>query len=220
MAYLGRPLALAGIQIKLDMKGDGPKPMYYTGGEKKESLFQQLEVPLRIGDKVSQTDGTVGFYVHGDGDGYRVFHRCQRRLKRDADVPYIDDKTTLSMKTAKETPPVSITVLFHPAGKISLTTGLLPVKEMKLLDTWTEKAMKNMFLTLYYGPFLTPESQLQMFLPKAMEKEWSFLSFERPGEKKAERDIKPPWMETDQEEEWKQIMEGWLLLGAGTTRKE
>lgn len=219
LAYLGRPLALAGIQIKLDMKGDDPKPMYYTDGEKKESLLQQLEVPLRIGDKVSQTDGTVGFYVHGDGDGFRVFHRCQRELKRDADVPYIDDKTTLSMKTVKEAPPVSVTVLFHPAGKISMTTGLLPVKEMKLLDAWTEKAMKNMFLTLYYGPFLTPGSQLQMFLPKAMEKEWSFLSFERPGEKKTERDIMPPWMGTDQEEEWKQIMEGWLLLGAGTTRK-
>ena len=76
-----------------------------------------------------------------------------------------------------------------------MTTGLLPVREMKLSEAWTERAMENIYLTLFYGPFLTPQSQLQMFLPKA------------------------PWLDTDQEEEWKQIKEGWLLLKAGVQEK-
>lgn len=218
-AYLGRPLALAGMEVKLDIKGSCPMPMFYDDGEREKPLLKHLRIPLCIGDEVRQTDGTVGFYLHGEGRGFRVFHRCRRKQKGDRKVAYLDEKSTLEIKTAKEALPLNLTVLFHPAGKISMTTGLLPVKEMKLNNAWTERAIKKIYLTLYYGPFLTPKSQLQMFLPKAMEKEWSFLSFESPGVKREERDIKPPWMDTDQEEEYKQIKEGWLLLGAGVKEK-
>lgn len=220
LAYLGRPLALAGINVKLDMKGEYSMPMFYSERDREEPALRQFHVPLRIGDEVRQTDGTAGFYLHGTGEGFDVFHRCRRNGKRDGKVSYVDEKTTLSLGADKKISPISLTVLFHPAGKISMTTGLLPVKEMKLSDAWTERAMKNIYLTLYYGPFLTPGSQLQIFLPKAMEKEWSYLSFEEPGVKKEEEDIKPPWMGTDQEEEWKQIKEGWLMLRAGKKGKE
>lgn len=221
LAYLGRPLALAGISVKLDVKGSPPMPMFYSDSDRKEPLLNQLKVPMRIGDEVRQTDGTAGFYLHGDGEGegFGVFHQCRRKQKGDRTVAYLDEKTTLSVKTAKTASPVNLTVLFHPSGKISMTAGLLPVREMKLSEAWTERALKNIYLTLYYGPLITPKSQLQMFLPKAMEKEWSFLSFERPGEGTEETDIKPPWMDTDQEEEWKQIREGWLLLRAGAEEK-
>lgn len=219
VAYLGRPLALAGIEVKPEMKGSCPMPMFYSDSEKEEPTLEQLDIPLRIGDEVRQTDGTAGFYLHTGGDGYQVFHSCPKTLKRDVQVSYLDEKTTLNVKIGKRDSPIHLTVLFHPAGKISMTTGLLPVKEMKLSNAWTERAVKNIYMTLYYGPFLTPQSQLQMFLPKAVEKEWSFLSFDSPGVSREEGDIKLPWMETDQEEEWKRIKEGWLLLRAGAKEK-
>lgn len=216
LAYLGRPLALAGIEVKLDMKGSCPMPMFYNDGDRQESPLKKLLIPLRIGDEVCQTDGTVGFYRQRRGERFRVFHRCG---KKEGKVSYIDGETTLKIRAAGEDAPIKLTVLFHPAGKISMTTGLLPVKEMKLSEAWTERALKNIYLALYYGPFLTPRSQTQMFLPKAMEKEWSFLSFEKPGVQREEYDMTPPRMETEQEEEWKQIKEGWILLRARTEKK-
>lgn len=218
-AGMGRPLALAGIEIKVEVKGSSPVPMIYDNSERAESLLDRLQIPLRIGDEVRQTDGTAGFYLHGEGGGFCVFHQCRSEKGTESRTAYLDQNTTLNMKTTKDALPTRLTVLFHPAGNISMTTGLLPVKEMKLSEAWTERAIENIYLTLYYGPFLTPQSQLQMFLPKAMEKEWSFLSFEKPGIKNEERDIKPPWMDMDQEEEWKQIKEGWLLLKAGAKEK-
>ena len=218
-AGMGRPLALAGIEIEVDVKGSSPVPMIYDDSERAESLLERFSIPLRIGDEVRQTDGTAGFYLHGEGGGFSVFHQCRREKGEKIRTAYLDQNTTLNMKTAKDALPARLTVLFHPAGNISMTTGLLPVREMKLSEAWTERAMENIYLTLFYGPFLTPQSQLQMFLPKAMEKEWSFLSFEKPGIKNEERDIKPPWLDTDQEEEWKQIKEGWLLLKAGVQEK-
>ena len=78
-AGMGRPLALAGIEIEVDVKGSSPVPMIYDDSERAESLLERFSIPLRIGDEVRQTDGTAGFYLHGEGGGFSVFHQCRCR---------------------------------------------------------------------------------------------------------------------------------------------
>lgn len=209
-AFLGRPLALCTMTVRMDMKGTYLHPMFY--GEKAQRPgLSSMTVPMRVGEEIRQKDGTVGFFHHKTADGFSRFHSC---IKADRENAYIDSATVLDIPLSKGAGREEITVLCSPYGKVSLTCGLLPVKEMRLDARFTEEALQNIRLSLYMGPFLTPDVERQILLPKAMEKEWSYVYYEKPGEKRETDRIQNPWMEAVCEERQRKIEEGWLILKA------
>ncbi|MCM1121506.1 MAG: hypothetical protein NC416_02875 [Eubacterium sp.] len=210
ITFLGRPLALCTMTIQMDMKGTYPHPMFYEEKKQKSGL-ESMRIPLRIGDEVRQKDGTTGFYHHTKANDFSVFHTC---IKSDRENDYIDNNTVLNIPLSKEAGKEEVTVLLSPYGKVTLTSGLLPVKEMRLDAKFTEQAMQNIYFSIYAGPFLTPGTGLQLLLPKAMEKEWTYVYYEKPGERMEDEHIQNPWMEAVYEEQPCKIEEGWLILKA------
>ncbi len=210
IAFLGRPLALCTMTLGMDMKGAYPHPMFYEEKTQKSGL-DSVKIPLRIGDEVRQKDGTVGFYHHKTPNDFSVFHTS---IKSGRGNSYVDNNTVLDIPLSKEARKEEVTVLLSPYGKVSLISGMLPVKEMQLDAKFTEQAMQNIYFSIYAGPFLTPDSGLQLLLPKAMEKEWSYVYYEKPEEKRENNHIGEPWMEAVYEEQQRKIEEGWLILKA------
>lgn len=211
-AYMGHPVALAGLSFCLDIRGDYPEPLSSAAKETANCSIRNMHIPVRIGDRERQKDGTIGFYVLDGRQDYDRFHAAGITGKLKSG--YIDTESVLRPQLSKARETVKLTVLLSPYAAVNLTTGLLPVKEMKLPEAVVEKALERIYLTIFCGPFLTPRDELRFFLPKAMEKEWSFMSYRRPGEKQESREIKLPWLETTDFETLQVIKEGWIKLNA------
>lgn len=205
-AYLGHPLALVGLQMALERKQESQ-----VQTDKLISRIDRTIIETKIGESEKQKDGVIGFFLHDEKKTYKKLHVCTNKAVTST---YMDNVTTIPMSFVTQQHPISITLLMSAYGKISFTTGVLPVKEIALPQDLVETALQNIYMTLFYGPFLRPQQELQLYLPKGMEKEWSYLEYERPKEKVEYTDIQQPWLEAVQNIGKITIKEGWLKLNA------
>lgn len=206
-AWLGRPVALAGVRTVLELKGKAPGPVEYTREKSYKSPLKSMKLSMRVGEVNEQKDGTIGIFHHGQGNGYSHFYPCRCEEHRSS---YFGKDSSVETYLEQEE---EFTILCSPYGTIKFTTGLLPVKALKLNEKLVEKAMEQIYLTLYCAPVLT-EDPPRLPLPSAMEKKWLFLEYGKEGEKKVTNDIRVPWSDADHKEEPLQIREGWLMLYA------
>ena len=66
-------------------------------------------------------------------------------------------------------------MLVEPHGKVHLTTGILPVKDISIPEESFADALKNMEINFLTAPLLTPRSILETSLPKEDGYAWSWL---------------------------------------------
>ena len=212
-AGLGNPVALTGIKLCVEASGAFPSKYQIAEDKSADSPVEKMKFPIRIGESILKGDGTIGFFeMKNKEDDYEQLH-----LTTDVAIeneymtghPYI----TAGFSEKRE-----LALLVLPMQPIHLVTGFLPIKEMKLPPEQVEAALEKIYMTLYYGPFLTPKERLEMMIPKALEKEWRFLDFEGPEKPVETGEIAMPQMEAQEGGKGEIIREGWLKLMA--QRKE
>jgi hypothetical protein len=164
--------------------------------------------PVRIGELTRSDDGVLGFFVDDDYAHFRLVDKVIAATATEAgrsrgqlglydklsgmpapsaiDHPYIagtDDADTLVLHIGQT---VTLTILMHPTGKATLTSGLLPRKALALARDWVGKGLAAIAPSLRTGPVLVEtdlDTEGQVRLPKVsvFGKDQNFLWRDTPA---------------------------------------
>jgi hypothetical protein len=161
-----------------------------------ERELEAVAFPVRIGELTRTDDGVLGFFVDDDFTRFRPVDKAVAELARDAgrsrgqlgllnpgeplppalviDHPYVvgepgtelGDSDTLFLHLGQT---VTLTILLHPAGKMFLSSGILPRTSFSLARDWVAPGLARIAPALRTGPVLV-ETDLalegQVRLPK------------------------------------------------------
>lgn len=209
---VGRPLAVVRAQLRLELRP--PQDIDLSDPQRAEEWAQaerdaaRYAFPVRIGELTRSDDGVLGFFVDDDYSRFRLVDKVIAATAAEAgrsrgqlgvyaasaglppasaiDHPYIagtDDADTLQLHLGQT---VTLTLLMHPAGKATLTSGVLPRKAVALARDWVGPGLAAIAPSLRTGPVLV-ETDLadkgQVRLPKVsvFGKEQNFLWRDTPA---------------------------------------
>jgi hypothetical protein len=209
---VGRPVAVVRAQLRLEPKPpddiDLSDPARAAEWAAAEKLAAAYAFPVRIGELTRSDDGVLGFFVDDDYSRFRIVDkviasraatlgRSRGQLglyntsqgmpaEQDLNHPYIfgtDDADTLQLHLGQL---VTLTILMHPAGKASLTSGILPRKAVALARDWVGAGLAAIAPSLRTGPVLVEtdlDTEGQVRLPKVsvFGKDQNFLWRDTPA---------------------------------------
>jgi hypothetical protein len=192
---VGRPVAVVRAQLRLELRPpddvDLSDPTRAAEWAAAQQAAARYAFPVRIGELTRSDDGVLGFFVDDDYARFRLVDKAIAGSAPDAgrsrgqlglygqvngmpahaaiDHPYIagtDDADTLLLHVGQT---VTLTIFMHPAGKASLTSGLLPRKALALARDWASPGLAAIAPSLRTGPVLVEtdlDTEAQVRLPK------------------------------------------------------
>jgi hypothetical protein len=209
---VGRPVAVVRAQLRLELKPpddvDLSDPQRAQEWADSEAGAARYAFPVRIGELTRSDDGVLGFFVDDDYSRIRLVDKAIAGSAPDAgrsrghlglyasvsgmpqttpiDHPYIagtDDADTLMLHIGQT---VTLTIFMNPAGKASLTSGVLPRKAIALARDWVGPGLAAIAPSLRTGPVLVEtdlDTKGQVRLPKVsvFGKDQNFLWRDTPA---------------------------------------
>ena len=209
---VGRPIAVVRAQLKLELRppddidlSDAQRAEEWADAEREAARHA---FPVRIGEVTRSDDGVLGFFVDDDYAHFRLVDkaiagtaaeagRSRGQLGLYASVtgmppktsithPYIagtDDADTLMLHIGQS---VTLTIFMHPAGKATLTSGVLPRKALQLARDWVGPGLATIAPSLRTGPVMVEtdlDKEGQVRLPKVsvFGKDQNFLWRDTPA---------------------------------------
>ena len=192
---VGRPLAVVRASVKFELQGEPAEdhswPMLARRlVEEKHQLsraFENVRIPFRIGEHGMFNDGVAGYWVEQDmGDSFEqdLFHAPQSDAPRhpriasnhhtslSAENP---ESQSLVLSRAPTDPPLRLTLLMDPRGTAHLTSGVLPVKQIRIDEHHFAAALRGMSVTFLSAPLLMSQNRTEVMLPGEPGYTWSFL---------------------------------------------
>ena len=185
---VGRPIAVVRAQLKLELKppddidlGNAQRAKEWADAEREAARHA---FPVRIGEVTRSDDGVLGFFVDDDYAHFRLVDkaiagtaaeagRSRGQLGLYSSVsgmppktaithPYIagtDDADTLMLHIGQS---VTLTLFMHPAGKATLTSGVLPRKALALAHEWVGPGLAALMPSVRVGPLLVDPSEIRL----------------------------------------------------------
>lgn len=186
---MGRPLALVRASVNLELMGrpavhhgwDVFRRDIMTGGRDTNS-FPNVDIPIRVGEYKQLNDGLVGFWKE-TADGYEndMFYASQStdgtsgNIKAYASAPANINRSLVS-------PPLNLSMLVDPRGKVHATCGVLPAKAIDIPPDQYADALKNIEITFLSTPVLSGRNGMELALPKEGGYRWSWIGKDLSGE--------------------------------------
>lgn len=185
---VGRPIAVVAATMRLDAPDDVDEvEVTQPGGAdgRRASFAAGLagrRFPVRLGDLARSDDSLLGFFVGDDYVHLHVVDKAVAALALDTgrhrgqlgllgqvavpptlplDHPYLALEDTLWVEVGQV---VRLTLLMLPAGKVHLTSGILPRKALALADDWVTPGLQAMVPSVRVGPVLVDPAEIR--LPK------------------------------------------------------
>ncbi len=209
---VGRPVAVVRAQLRLELKPpvdvDLSDPARAKEWADAEAAAASYSFPIRIGELTRSDDGVLGFFVNDDYSHFRLVDKViagsapdagrsrghlglyagVKGMPKEVDLrhPYIaggDDADTLHLHLGQT---VTLTLLMHPAGKATLTSGVLPRTSLGLARDWVGPGLAAIAPSLRTGPVLVEtdmDTEGQVRLPKVsvFGKDQNFLWRDTPA---------------------------------------
>jgi hypothetical protein len=192
---VGRPIAVVRAQLRLELKPaddvDLSDPARAAEWDEAERRAARYAFPVRIGELTRSDDGVLGFFVDDDYSRFRLVDKVIAGTARTAGRsrgqlglyassnglpttttirhPYIagtDEADTLRLHLGQT---VTLTILMHPAGKMTLTSGVVPRTSGGLARDWVGAGLAAIAPSLRTGPVLVEtdlDTEAQVRLPK------------------------------------------------------
>lgn len=184
----GRVLALARLSVNVSAIGDyarrlvkdaaeshightqkGGRLCYETNG------YEKCRFRVRMGDERKCNDGLAGFFLaQPEGEMADMSNMYA------ADVSAAARGSTFILaenewEHALDSPAQVLTLLFDPFSEISLRTGLLPARKLKLEEYFFRESAERMETVFPVRPILHPASSVQMPMPDSESGKWEWL---------------------------------------------
>ena len=188
---VGRPVAVVRATVRLDIPDDiSDVTITHIGGaDARRAVFaamSEVRFPFRLGALERADDSLLGFFI---GDDFAHLHLVDKvveslapqsgRLKGalgqlgaviditavPIDHPYIVAEDELWVRPGQD---VALTLLMLPAGKVHVTSGLLPRKALSLAEDWVGPGLRAMSPSVRVGPVLVDPSEIRLPLIRAM----------------------------------------------------
>jgi hypothetical protein len=209
---VGRPIAVVRAQLRLELRPptdiDLSDPQRAAEWAQAERDAARHAFPVRIGELTRSDDGVLGFFVDDDYSHFCLVDkviaataadagRSRGQLgvfERSAGLPpasaithqYIagtDDADTMALHIGQT---VTLTILMSPAGKVTLTSGLLPRKSLALARDWVGPGLAAIAPSLRTGPVLietdlAAEGQVRLPKVSVFGKDQNFLWRDTPA---------------------------------------
>lgn len=176
--FIGRPIALARISIKLEMLGD--KELYRhneDGGEPDKTSGTDVTNAMlltKLGRLEDPGDGMVGFFEDGNYGQIHIFKGVAP-----ASVPqYFIPDNSVQLPANQAAPSKIITLLQEPWAELNLTTGILPVKILHLPEELVNASLNNIATTFLAAPVLSGSKQITVPIPHSddLSFNWEYMS--------------------------------------------
>lgn len=170
----GQPLAVVNASIGLQLQGNpvtsvtwdecwnrlnNPDQPFSDDG------FTNVKVHTRIGEHHQLNDGVLWYWEWQEIDD-------NDWMPLSVQAPQLQNDDHLEI--CVNDPLKKIGMLIHPTGKIHATTGVLPVKSIRLPITHIEQVMTSLKGNMYVGPLLTEDSRTNVPLPKLNQHDWKW----------------------------------------------
>lgn len=139
--YMGRPLALLPASIMLEVKGEMIRDDSWCEGTGHESPLRTRSFPIRIGDRRYHGDGLTGFFMD------EAFHQ---EIYEEKDF-LAGNQIHVRLNEKKE-----MVLLMDIGLATTITTGILPRKEVKLESGSYHEVMESLRCSFLLGPTLQP----------------------------------------------------------------
>jgi hypothetical protein len=175
---VGRPIAVVRAQLWLELQPedlvDLSDPSHAEERRAAETALAAEAFPVRLGELTRTDDGLLGFFVDDDFEHLHLVDRVVAALAKPAgpgghlsDQPapiehqYLVAEDTVTIHFGQR---LTLTLLMHPAGRVHLTSGVLPRKAIDLAREWVAPGLARLSPSLRTGPLLIEPDQVR--LPK------------------------------------------------------
>ncbi|CUS04284.2 protein of unknown function [Candidatus Promineifilum breve] len=207
---MGRPLALVRADVRLQLqeppainvsklKVQADVEAYHqnlTNGAtgsfpaRDTFAFEQVQIPLRLGEFHRLNDGLAGYWLEDDDGGYAgdTFYALQTspiaglsaqiQTRHQVDSDDRDESQFLLYLSLGDPRPRKISLLLDPRAPIHATTGILPVKALDIPRDQYQAALQRLQVAFLTAPVLAPEVGLEMSLPTEPGFDWTWLQLE------------------------------------------
>lgn len=168
-----------------------------------------VNLPIQLGDLANFDDGLAAFVVESSGtDPYS--NATIYSASADASMKSGVQQPSLStVKVTLNDDPLTATLLMDPRCYVHATTGILPVKKMKLPADFYKSALSNIAVSFYTRPVLRGSSNFSIPIPSETGYDWEWIVEKATAESIQSQEVSevPKWGYSPQE-----IFEGWLNL--------
>jgi hypothetical protein len=202
---VGRPIAVVRAALRLDLPDDLDEVHVEadSGADGRKARFDALGdelVEVKLGTLTRSDDALLGYFVDDD---YEHLHLVDKVVAANArlsgrlvgqlgmlgpdsgqvppttrlDHPYLADDGVLRVRPRQTT---MVTLLLLPMGKVNVTSGLLPRKEIALADSWTAAGLKKLVPSVRVGPLLVDPAEIRLPLVSLLGDKQTFTR--RTGE--------------------------------------
>lgn len=192
---VGRPIAIVRATLRLELPDDLLNVFVAEAGgpDARRAAFAALNdqrFPVRVGDLRRSDDSVLGFFVDDDYLHLHVVdkvvasaalesgrHKGFLGLLGDTPKPepiahdYVEAEDTLWIRPDQV---LRLTLLMLPAGKVHMTSGILPRKELALGDDWVTPGLVKLMPSLRVGPVLVDPAEIQLPLVNLLGDEQTF----------------------------------------------
>ena len=182
---IGRPVAIVRASLRLDAPDDVDEVEVTAAGgaaarrEAFQALAEQRFV-VKLGASTRTDDALLGFYVDDD---YSRLHLVDRVVAAQAVVsgrhvghlgllgavtmpstdplahPYLVPDGTILVRPGQT---VRLTLLMLPIGRVHLTSGVLPRKQLALSDAWFTPGLRRLVPSVRVGPVLVDPAEIRL----------------------------------------------------------
>ena len=229
----GTPLAIVQANTKLELQGLPAVNLSWKAlshDAQANNRFTDVEFPIRLGNYHDFEDGVMGYFSGTCDDiNYEKFYAVFGEKELDGNFVAKQNLTLSPCYYNAEKPEdeknktKNLLLFLDPRGTITIKSGILPTKQIKIPESLYLPALQNIYVTFLTAPVITDSLEEQMIISVSKEEgmQWSWV--EAPGEdvqeKAKQEKIKAPWKEKNIPQEGsgifshtQKISEGWLKL--------
>ncbi len=186
----GRPIAVVRARVRLELatppdvdQGWHAYRRANQGASRSSRGFENVGVPVRIGEHRMLDDGVIGFFVE-DGDGSLVGDRlsCPQGLEvyggpRDSRIEqWRPGADALNIEVSASDGDHLLTVLMDPRGHLHATCGMLPTRALTLPADQYRPALERIAPWIRVMPTLSGPGDLELDLPSQDLGRWRWLA--------------------------------------------
>ncbi len=178
----GKPLAIVRSTIDWQLEGQAAIDQSWTAfrgnlqrNDRHKAKFDEVKLPIRVGQFDQLNDGVIGYYVEGDllyeND---LFYAPKNSVAHHDLIKYQKNDDPVNLIITIKEGPKRLVMLVDPFAKVHLTTGILPTKTISILPEHYKKALEKMEILFQVAPMLSGKSKLELPVPPEEGYYWSW----------------------------------------------